>query len=435
MNGLRYRFIMALLFLVIGAGCKKDKNEKPPMLHQGSLSLKTGPSSQRLLPRNLVVADKRAPWLQVFRSTPPPVGSYKMVSLPKTLPVLQPKKGVEQQPVAWKIRMKQAGARFKQAGVLGIVLVHGTFVGDDPMGLVGWLETMLPKSWRPFLQRLRKLINKTQGTITKDMGNFVAPYERLLQGALGISCSRFRWSSENHHEARSKAALRLVDFLIKRLPTSSLSRSQRLLLVGHSHAGQVFALLTHLLAKSKEVPVFLRAMKVSVEQQATLQKKLKRLRKISIDILTLGTPPRYAWAIPARSGVRLLHIINHRGATPRGGALHLLSMGRVLATRDGDYVQQWGIAGSDVPTPLERNKALVPLLGPSFSPIYWDQARKLRTRVHTAGFNLLVDYRDGFVLTKPSEWFTLLGHGIYTRYSTMLFWVETVQQRWFPKKP
>lgn len=327
--------------------------------------------------------------------------------------------------------MKRAGQAFRAHGVKAIVLVHGTFVGSDPVGAVAWLKSMFPSIPSNVLRTLQKWIDKTQDVLTRDLGDFLPEYVTLLkQGLGGIPCYRFRWSSENHHAARAKAALDLIDFLVDVAPKGPLSPRQRLLLVGHSHAGQVFALLLHLLASSKEVPLFLKAMEVPSTRQKILRKKLQRLRTLSLDVLTMGTPPRYTWMLPPQGRVRLLHLINHRGKKPRAGRFS-----GVLSTRDGDYVQQWGIAGSDLlgstRSKLRRNKALVPLLGPSASPLHWNRARKYRTRLHSVGLNLLVDYRDTFKLLRPKEWFTLFGHGIYTRYKTLLFWVETVQQRWY----
>ncbi len=53
----------------------------------------------------------------------------------------------------------------------------------------------------------------------------------------------FNWSSENHHIGRADGAIRLLD----ELASLKLQPTQRVLLFGHSHAGNVFALMTNLL--------------------------------------------------------------------------------------------------------------------------------------------------------------------------------------------
>ena len=60
-----------------------------------------------------------------------------------------------------------------------------------------------------------------------------------------IKVDRFDWSSGNDHLARAEAAVKLFNRLAD-LPIDLAT--ERLLLWGHSHAGNVFALLTNLLA-------------------------------------------------------------------------------------------------------------------------------------------------------------------------------------------
>jgi hypothetical protein len=56
------------------------------------------------------------------------------------------------------------------------------------------------------------------------------------------------WSSENHHVGRLEGALGLVRALATHAELGA--PRGRILILGHSHAGQVFALVTQLLSRS-----------------------------------------------------------------------------------------------------------------------------------------------------------------------------------------
>jgi len=96
----------------------------------------------------------------------------------------------------------------------------------------------------------------------------------------------------------------------------------------------------------------------------------------------------------------------------------------ILHTRDGDYIQQYGISGTDIlaTTKIEReiNRDLNELFGGGFDWRMWRENIKHRLRLHGKGLNLLIDYQDAS-RTKPNCLKTFFGHGIYTKYETMLF--------------
>ena len=241
----------------------------------------------------------------------------------------------------------------------------------------------------------------------------------LFGAATRLPCSLFVWSSENTHTARLSAAVRLVGHLAERFEGHRASEGgRRALLVGHSHAGQVFALALQLVHAVEHAPLLLDVAERLGEDRDWLSLHLERLRELELEVVTMGTPVRYGW--PRESQARLLHIVNHRGAEPVGGRLD-----GVRSTRDGDYVQQWGVAGSDLPAPSPQlrqlNGILDEALGPGCAPRIWLDNLRHRRRVHHGGHTLLVDYRDDDPRGRPNFLATNFGHSVYTRRRSMEF--------------
>ena len=106
----------------------------------------------------------------------------------------------------------------------------------------------------------------------------------------------------------------------------------------------------------------------------------------------------------------------------------------MMNTKDGDYIQQWGIAGSDLraPTKKERraNDELDHLLGLGDNLTYWLSCAKYRMRVQNSGKTLLVNYPDkGFM----NAILSLMGHGYYTRYKAILFNARMIAKEFYMK--
>ena len=83
---------------------------------------------------------------QAYQSGPPTSPYRLLTSGPPTEP----------SSVEFDRRMAAAGAKFSQAGVAAIFCVHGTFCGDDVLGLFTELEAWAPSAVRP-LRRDRQL--------------------------------------------------------------------------------------------------------------------------------------------------------------------------------------------------------------------------------------------------------------------------------------
>jgi len=332
---------------------------------------------------------------------------------------------IEAQHPRWREGMRVVGDALRRAGVRRIVFVHGTFVGDDPLSLVAAMRVLLGKLNPALEHTVRALTKAKSDQLLGDFANYSPEYVSLFGDALGgdIPCTSLVWPSANHHLARLRGAISLVRTLAAE-PVSD----GRTLLLGHSHAGQVFALLTQLLYPSATGGELLAIAKEAGEDLSVFSPALKRLARARLDLVTFGMPPRYGFASSDR--YRLLHIVNHRGQEPRAGSLF-----GVLQTIDGDYIQQWGIAGSDLPagTALERrlNERIDRLLGHGMDVKQWLANIRHRARVSEHGHTLLVDYGDqgtGFV---PNCQSTVFGHGVYTAYEAMLFNSRLIVERFY----
>lgn len=275
----------------------------------------------------------------------------------------------------------EVGATLLRLRVRRVLLVHGTFVGSDPFGVAAQLdeftESVSPK-WRPVVKtiameswgRVLRAINQQFGDkVLGETGSFREDYLNDFRGLLqtdAINVSRFDWSSGNDHVARAEAAVQLLNRLTEPLkPNEKFDPERdRLLLWGHSHAGNVFALLTNLLANDRDsVEAFFTAAGRHATERAEWKIARERLAAAesphplarSLCLVTFGTPVRYGWDRAGYS--RLLHIVQHRPVADQAEWLAKpalpQSLDEILGAKHGDWVQSFGIAGTDL-RPVDR---------------------------------------------------------------------------------
>lgn len=334
------------------------------------------------------------------------------------------------------------------AQIARVILIHGTFVGEDPIGISEILSALadgtpfLAETLRALSTRLRQQMPAITESALGDIGNFTTEFRDTFQKAVGddpqIELLTPRWTSQNHHFARADLAIRLISQLLER----PLPNGQRVVFWGHSHAGNACALMTNLLANDREsVLQFFDA----AENPDTPHWRLVRESLMnsgtphplaqSVDIVNFETPVRYGWDV---SGCRrLIHVTFHR---PQPGIPAELTKplsppwtpSEILSARYGDWVQAMAVAGTDVSTPatrsvnerlgkfLERNLPLIP------APAGWtlmpqriretSERWKAGTRCHDKGINLLVDYQLSGLKTKLGTAIehSLFGHGVAT---------------------
>jgi hypothetical protein len=328
----------------------------------------------------------------------------------------------------WGQAMAGLGERMRDAGVRLVVFSHGSFVGDDPLALARLVEEAVPV----LPDVARKLRELTRGQISRlvgDLSNYTAEYVEAFTRATGVDAVEFTWSGENHHAARVHGAARLARTIALH-GGGALQPGDRVLLVGHSHGGQLFALLSQLMARSHGYEDLVAAARARGEDVGALEDHLALLRRCSIDVVTFGTPLRYGWGRGAR--FRLLHVVNHRGAAPR-----MPSLRGMLQTRAGDYVHQLGAHGSDFPAPTaeERrlNSRLDRVLGKGRDVRTWLRHVAQGMRVSPQGQTVLVDYGDD-ARAVPNFLATGLGHAAYTRREAMLFHVRLVANHFYPPR-
>jgi len=341
------------------------------------------------------------------------------------------------------------------AGVVGVYLVHGTFAGNDALGLLTELARFAPG----LSESLRKVGKGAVDALVGETGNytpeFAARFEELLTAGAGrpIPVRMFNWSSQNTHVGRADGAVQLIDELANfavALPVYNFHSEQppRVLLWAHSHGGNVFALLTHLVggdhatrrdffhaARSFYRTWWSRRVDLPAWQRVEelLADASHPLRRLHLDLATFGTPVRYGWETAGYS--RLLHVVNHRPAPDRHAhqAAYPLEPRRMLAAADGDYVQHIGIMGSGLPAnplalrTLIANYRLRRLLHRGH-PFRWlTQLLQHGDRVHDDGTTLLIDYDD----PETSPLRHLFGHAVYTRSRWLPLHCEQVAEHFY----
>ena len=350
--------------------------------------------------------------------------------------------------------MAAAGRAFAAQGVTSIYLVHGTFAGTDLLGLLTELDRIAPS----LTTALRRFTKRAFDAIVGETGNFTRQFAERMERALAagagtvIPVRRFHWPGMNHHISRAHAAVRLIDHLAESHLTGPAAASSRTLLLAHSHGGNALAILTNLLgADGPGRKEFFDAARVfhgdtgADDREASAWTRVEQLladpahsvRRSRLDIATFGTPVRYGW--DAAGYTQLLHIVNHRPG--KAGAPHATRypphLLRVLLGKEGDFIQQLGIAGSNLP-PLPiawrtflADRRLGRVLQRQLPP-HWIRTRlKHGMRLHDEGMNLLIQYDD----PDRSPHRHLFGHGLYTRSRWMAFHCELIAKHIYGASP
>jgi hypothetical protein len=329
-------------------------------------------------------------------------------------------------PQEWRAQMAAVGERLRGAGVRAVVFVHGTFAGNDPVAAARLLGRVLGARVERALHAASKaVIDASVGETANWTPEYVDLFEQAIGG--GLPCVRFAWSSENHHAARVVGAVRLARFIASTV--ARVGSGERVLLVGHSHGGQLFAIVSHLLAGGETAATLLDAARGCGEDTRDLDASLAALRCARLDVATFGTPPRYTWADVGN--VRAIHVVNHRGPLSRAG------LGGLLRTRDGDYVALLGGPGSDWPAldPAHRraNARLDALLDRGSGLRTWLAGIRRAPPSPGHGDTLLVDYRDASARA-PNWRRTWFGHAAYTRGDAMLFNARLIAEQLYPER-
>lgn len=375
---------------------------------------------------------------------------------------------------AWGEAMAECGARLSQAGVAGIIFLHGSIHGTDVFGMqrldeagglkrgysrgVSGLDALLASMREgsngipslpggvtppfPDDDATKKLLDDQVG----DAGNFTAAYVESFRKAINknliqpISCIRSVWSSEHHHLGRASAAVSLLAQLHRFRKDQNLSKGSRILIQAHGQAGLILALLSNLLCptpitgrpKLFNILIEYAGQAIRPELAATI-KMIEPLlatgallNGVALDIVTYGTPVRYGWD-PSGIG-NLLHVVNHRSLRTDGKnwlakmELPQITMELPIAW-GGDYVQELAVAGSDAVPRTESARAANKLVWEMVEPYdgfeRWLECARRAVRFPSEGRCLLVDYKDSTGSPNPRDHY--YGHAVYTRRHALLF--------------
>ncbi len=226
----------------------------------------------------------------------------------------------------------------------------------------------------------------------------------------------FEWSGEESHLGRADGAVRMID----ELTSLELEPGQRVVLWGHHHAGNIFALATFLLSgRRAAVARFFRAVRiyyrwpllgcVDIPVWNRVRRRLhggrSPLRGVELDFVTFGTPFCYTWSPGAYS--RLLRLVDPRGAVPSREV-----------NSPGFFA--WRSRSAD-----RRLGRLLKVLSTALQPDDAAPADELGSNAATPGYatTVVVDYGEEDLGS---------GHSAYVRREWLLFHAEETVRRFYP---
>ncbi len=103
----------------------------------------------------------------------------------------------------------------RQAGVEKVVLVHGTFAGNDMIGLTREIARFSPT----LAGHLKQIGKQWFDDLVGELGNYTEKFVDCFSSLINppalepIPVIRFHWSGENHHLGRADGVMSLLDLL------------------------------------------------------------------------------------------------------------------------------------------------------------------------------------------------------------------------------
>jgi hypothetical protein len=341
---------------------------------------------------------------------------------------------------------RQVATAYQAAGISTIYLVRGS-VG---LAAASTLEA-LARTFPPARGVLRRAQRELSQSASDEGATFTPAYARELERSLTvvggprIAVRLVEWSDENNHLGRADAAVRLVASLL----ADRADRPGRVLVWAHGHAGNVAALATHLLSGNRaDVEAFFQATEIYYRWPllgwidiplwrrvwTLLKQPAERSARLPLDLVTFGTPVLYGWNQAGYN--RLLHFVFHRpvAGLPSYRAPFPLEPERIFRAADGDYVQQFGIAGTEVPPRRFAWRArcadrrLGRMLEAGLPAAATVDRLRSGVRVAESGTTLLVDY--GKSRGRLAD--HCGGHAVYAQREWQLFHAQEVARRFYP---
>ncbi|HEY1785268.1 MAG TPA: hypothetical protein VGG30_06945 [Pirellulales bacterium] len=341
---------------------------------------------------------------------------------------------------------RQIAAAYHAVGLSTIYLIRGS-VGLAAANTLDALARTFPPARGALRRAQREMADSPPG----DSGTFTRAYAHEFERSLGtdggsrIAVRLVEWSDENNHLGRADAAVRLVALLAGDRTTER----RRMLIWAHGHAGNVVALATHLLSGNRsEIDTFFAAAEVYYRWpvlgwidiplwrrvRALLEERAGAADRMPLDLVTFGTPVLYGWNQAGYN--RLLHFVFHRpvAGLPSYRAPFPLEAEKIFRAADGDYVQQLGIAGTDVPPGIFAWRArwadrrLGRMLQASLPDTSTAERLRPGVRVAESGTTLLVDY--GASRGRLAD--HCGGHAVYAQRQWLLFHAQEIARRFYP---
>jgi hypothetical protein len=148
---------------------------------------------------------------------------------------------------------------------------------------------------------------------------------------------------------------------------------------------------------------------------------LPRLNGVALDMVTFGTPHRYAWQPGGYA--RRLHFVHRRPTAPDRPSGTEPSVADLMRAADGDYVQQLGVAAADAAPSLFAWRARL-------ANRRLDEVLSSGPPAADDGSAILVDYGepDGNIAHHQA------GHAVYAQKKWLLFHIEEVARRFYPAR-
>ena len=263
-------------------------------------------------------------------------------------------------------RWAEVARAYRSAGVSAIYLVHGGLAANDAIDLLQALSRTFPSA----AAALRPMTGELSQSAVPDAGSYTGTFAREFERA------------PNHAGGRADAGpvVRVVareqspgPFRCRGAAGGAMWPLPNWIAAAGFWSGRTatpetcWRLVTHLLARDREAAdAFFAAAEVYYRWPLLgwidiplwhgcgrcWTNARPRLANVSLDVVTFGTPVLYGWN---HAGYRrLLHFVYHRpvAGLPVYQAPFPPEPDRVLRAADGDYVQQLGIAGTDVPPSL-----------------------------------------------------------------------------------
>ncbi|MGI9473499.1 MAG: hypothetical protein ACR2NZ_18300 [Rubripirellula sp.] len=338
--------------------------------------------------------------------------------------------------------VSDASHLLRDAGVKRIYLVHGTFAGNDIAGIVREVARFSPVSAR----RLKEFGKSWVDELAGEIGNYTTDYSKLFADLINpeetdpIQVERFGWSGENHHLGRCDGALTLLNQI------ASKPVDGRILVLAHSHGGNLMAMLSLIVGASSELKrEFFEATRM--HYHSVLRSKVDlafwdevRERLLDptfqcppIDVATFGTPLRYRWNQDVCA--KTLHFIQHRPSVAEAPNRAVIpqSVQDATTAAGGDYIQHLGVAGTDFLPPIFawRDWIVERRMGWLFESTarrrdVWKKLKQGR-RESADGKTLLIDYPK----TDEQLNHKLFGHGVYTCHQWLPFHLKMICQHFY----